>query len=65
MDNYAQNNQAMDSGLYNAQTTQQDGPCAVDVRNFTQCMNQNSGDLNVCGWYMEQLKACQAAARNY
>lgn len=41
------------------------GPCAVDIQNFTQCMNQNAGDLNICGFYMEQLKACQAAARNY
>ena len=66
--------QPMDNGLYNTQqqgyASQQqpgvgNGPCAVDVKNFTSCMNQNGGDLNVCGWYLEQMKACQAAARQY
>ncbi|KAG9095670.1 hypothetical protein FRC06_009545 [Ceratobasidium sp. 370] len=30
---------------------------------FTKCME--TGDINTCGWYLEQLKACQAAARPY
>ncbi|KAF8762030.1 chch domain protein [Rhizoctonia solani] len=30
---------------------------------FTKCME--NGDINTCGWYLEQLKACQAAARPY
>lgn len=54
--------------MYNTNSTmQQDaaGPCGIDVKNFTNCMNQNNGDLNVCGWYLEQLRACQAAAKNY
>lgn len=51
----------------NANAAQQDatGPCANDIKTFTNCMNQNNGDLNICGWYLEQLKACQQAARNY
>ncbi|KAJ9641358.1 hypothetical protein H2201_006955 [Coniosporium apollinis] len=39
--------------------------CATDVNNFKNCMNENQGDLTICGWYLDQLKACQAAARGY
>ncbi|KAL9114330.1 MAG: hypothetical protein Q9227_001752 [Pyrenula ochraceoflavens] len=41
------------------------GPCAYDVKMFTSCMDQNKGDLNICGWYMDQLKACQQASRGF
>jgi hypothetical protein len=66
--------QPMDNGLYNAQggygsTTQQQqqqaGPCAENVKSFTRCMDENQGNMTVCGWYLDQLKACQAAARQY
>ncbi|KAG9073722.1 hypothetical protein FS749_014741 [Ceratobasidium sp. UAMH 11750] len=30
---------------------------------FTKCME--TGDINTCGWYLEQLKACQKAASPY
>jgi coiled-coil-helix-coiled-coil-helix domain-containing protein 2 len=39
--------------------------CATDVNNFRQCMDQNQGNLTICGWYLDQLKACQAAAGRY
>lgn len=39
--------------------------CATDVSNFRQCMDQNQGSLTICGWYLDQLKACQAAAGRY
>lgn len=74
-DAYASNQDAyaaqpMDNGLYNSQSASQSqsqaqGPCANDIKSFTQCMDQNRGDLSICGWYMDQLKACQAAARPY
>ena len=63
--------QPMDNGLYNAQggygstTQQQAGPCAENVKSFTRCMDENQGNMTVCGWYLDQLKACQAAARQY
>ena len=66
--------QPMDNGLYNAQggygsTTQQQqqqaGPCAENVKSFTRCMDENQGNMTVCGWYLDQLKACQTAARQY
>jgi coiled-coil-helix-coiled-coil-helix domain-containing protein 2 len=66
--------QPMDNGLYNSQNQTaasgsyggaQDQPCMTDVRNFTRCMDDNQGNMSICGWYMEQLKACQQAAKPY
>ncbi|KAF1947222.1 hypothetical protein EJ02DRAFT_449813 [Clathrospora elynae] len=50
-----------------SQTAQmsQTGPCANDVSSFRKCMDENQGSLTVCGWYLDQLKACQAAASQY
>lgn len=39
--------------------------CGTDVSNFRKCMDDNQGNLTVCGWYLDQLKACQAAAGQY
>ena len=39
--------------------------CESQVNNFKTCMNEQAGDLTICGWYMEQLKACQSAAAQY
>ncbi|KAK1826707.1 mitochondrial intermembrane space cysteine motif-containing protein MIX17 [Podospora conica] len=39
--------------------------CAGATQNFTKCMDDNSGNMNICGWYLEQLKACQSAASQY
>lgn len=41
------------------------GNCEVDAKNFTQCLDQNGGNMQICGWYLEQLKSCQAAASRY
>jgi hypothetical protein len=43
----------------------QSGPCANDVQSFRKCMDENQGSLTICGWYLDQLKACQAAAGQY
>lgn len=40
-------------------------PCETDNLNFRSCMTENKGDLTVCGWYLDQLKACRAAAAPY
>ncbi|EXJ81602.1 hypothetical protein A1O1_07666 [Capronia coronata CBS 617.96] len=65
-DAYSQTGQAMDNALYTqSSSTEASGPCAADIKSFTDCMNQNQGNLSICGWYMEQLKACQQAARQY
>ena len=39
--------------------------CAGATTNFTKCMDENGGNMQICGWYLEQLKACQAAASQY
>ncbi|KIX05118.1 uncharacterized protein Z518_05990 [Rhinocladiella mackenziei CBS 650.93] len=60
--------QQQPNALYNNQSSsaaEASGPCATDIKNFTDCMNQNQGNMTICGWYMEQLKACQQAARQY
>ncbi|KAI9703265.1 MAG: hypothetical protein M1836_007831 [Candelina mexicana] len=41
------------------------GNCDADVKQFTQCMDQNQGNMQICGWYLDQLKACQAASNQY
>ena len=43
----------------------QAGPCAENVTSFRRCMDENQGSLSICGWYLDQLKACQAAAGQY
>ena len=67
-DAYARTGQAMDNALYSnsqSSSTEATGPCAADIKSFTDCMNQNQGNMTICGWYLEQLKACQQAARQY
>ncbi|KAH9206613.1 hypothetical protein DL95DRAFT_396792 [Leptodontidium sp. 2 PMI_412] len=39
--------------------------CDVDAKQFTKCMDENQGNMQICGWYLEQLKACQQAAKQY
>jgi hypothetical protein len=52
----------------NTQSQQQNewgNNCAGATTSFTKCMDDNSGNMQICGWYLEQLKACQAAASQY
>jgi len=39
--------------------------CEVDAKQFTKCMDEYQGNMQICGWYLEQLKACQSAASQY
>ncbi|KAK4117435.1 hypothetical protein N656DRAFT_773556 [Canariomyces notabilis] len=39
--------------------------CAGATEQFTKCMDEHGGNMSICGWYLEQLKACQAAASHY
>ncbi|KAJ5632922.1 hypothetical protein N7490_009261 [Penicillium lividum] len=60
--------QGMDSGLWQSSATNQswENPaCESNVRDFRNCMDENNGNIGICGWYMDQLKACQAAAKPY
>jgi hypothetical protein len=60
--------QAMDNGLYqsNASSGWAEAPaCEADVKAFRKCMDDNMGNMSICGWYLDQLKACQQAAQQY
>ncbi|KAG5637024.1 hypothetical protein H0H81_006059 [Sphagnurus paluster] len=37
--------------------------CEVQAKDFTKCLEK--ADLPSCSWYLDQLKACQAAAAPY
>ncbi|KAK4102151.1 hypothetical protein N658DRAFT_495507 [Parathielavia hyrcaniae] len=39
--------------------------CAGVTEQFTKCMDEQGGNMSICGWYLEQLKACQAASKQY
>ncbi|KAL8775497.1 MAG: hypothetical protein Q9203_000300 [Teloschistes exilis] len=39
--------------------------CETDAKSFTKCLDENGGNMQICGWYLDQLKACQAAASSY
>lgn len=39
--------------------------CDVDAKNFTRCLEENSGNMQTCDYYLQQLKACQEASRHY
>lgn len=43
----------------------QGGNCQGAAQQFTQCMDEQGGNMQICNWYLEQLKACQTAAKNY
>ncbi|KAK8074909.1 hypothetical protein PG997_009572 [Apiospora hydei] len=49
----------------NQQQQQWGNNCGVATQNFTKCMDDNNGNMQICNWYLEQLKACQAAAAPY
>lgn len=38
--------------------------CDVQSKDFITCL-EKTNDMNACAYYLEQLKACQAAARGY
>ncbi|ROW10309.1 hypothetical protein VMCG_02124 [Cytospora schulzeri] len=39
--------------------------CSNATKSFTGCMDEHQGNMSICGWYLEQLKACQSAASKY
>ncbi|EMG45754.1 MIX17 Mitochondrial intermembrane space cysteine motif-containing protein MIX17 [Candida maltosa Xu316] len=47
------------------QTQEQAKHCDADARNFTRCLEDNSGNMQICDYYLQQLKACQEASRQY
>lgn len=50
---------------FSSQSSWGQANCEADVKQFTKCMDDNKGNLDICGWYLSQLKACQQAAKEY
>ncbi|KAK4686401.1 hypothetical protein P7C73_g3727, partial [Tremellales sp. Uapishka_1] len=47
------------------QGQQMGASCDIQAKDFTKCLEATNGDMTSCGYYLEALKACQAAARPY
>lgn len=47
------------------QQQQATGACEADARAFTKCLDENNGNMQICDWYLQALKACQQAASSY
>jgi hypothetical protein len=48
----------MDAGLWQSSATNsswENPACETDVRNFRKCMDENQGNMSICGWYLDQL----------
>lgn len=62
-----QQQQASDLAPMQQQTYAQEQArhCDVDARNFTRCLEESNGNMQACDFYLQQLKACQEAARQY
>ncbi|CAI1626281.1 hypothetical protein SEUBUCD646_0M01450 [Saccharomyces eubayanus] len=61
-----QQQQNMSNASGQTQMDQQMGrTCELDARNFTRCLDENNGNFQICDFYLQQLKACQEAARQY
>jgi len=64
----AQQDPARPASQTSYQTMSQSQSCETDAKAFTKCLDENKGSdyqMSVCGWYLEQLKACQSAASQY
>ncbi|CCD25494.1 Mix17p NDAI_0F01750 [Naumovozyma dairenensis CBS 421] len=50
-----------------ASTLQQEQGRSCDgaAKSFTKCLDDNDGNFQICDYYLQQLKACQEAARQY
>lgn len=50
--------QPMDNGLWQSSANspyENNAPCETDIRNFRQCMDEQQGNMSICGWYLDQL----------
>lgn len=50
--------QPMDNGLWQSSATNsswETPACETDIRNFRKCMDDNQGNMSICGWYLDQL----------
>lgn len=48
----AQGNQAAQQNSWGARS------CEADAKQFTKCLDENQGNMQICSWYLEQLVSC-------
>ncbi|RKF71972.1 Mitochondrial intermembrane space cysteine motif-containing protein MIX17 [Golovinomyces cichoracearum] len=60
-----QNNNVASQNSQDHQTNWGARSCDLDAKQFTKCLDDNQGNMQICNWYLEQLKACQQAASSY
>ncbi|WWC69170.1 uncharacterized protein I206_103106 [Kwoniella pini CBS 10737] len=53
------------SQMVNGQQFGAGATCDIQAKDFTKCLEATNGDMQSCSYYLEALKACQAAARPY
>ncbi|WWC89716.1 uncharacterized protein L201_004641 [Kwoniella dendrophila CBS 6074] len=53
------------SQMVNGQQFGAGASCDIQAKDFTKCLEATNGDMQSCSYYLEALKACQAAARPY
>ena len=39
--------------------------CDADAKSFTNCMSEHRGDMQICGWYLEQLVSSISLSISY
>lgn len=51
-----QDNGAVSSQGQNAQSSNWGArSCETDAKQFTKCLDENQGNMQICSWYLEQL----------
>ncbi|KAG4434761.1 hypothetical protein IFR05_009752 [Cadophora sp. M221] len=50
-----QQNAVATQGSQAAESSWGQRSCDVDAKQFTKCMDENQGNMQICGWYLEQL----------
>ncbi|PWN43916.1 hypothetical protein IE81DRAFT_365333 [Ceraceosorus guamensis] len=64
-DQYAQQAQQQQQPWAQSQDPRTAGNCELQSKDFLRCLESTGNDMQSCSYYLDQLKACQAAARPY
>ncbi|QPG73922.1 hypothetical protein FOA43_001237 [Brettanomyces nanus] len=40
-------------------------PCEMDAKNLARCLEDSNGDYHACDYYMQMLKSCKSAAKEF
>ena len=48
-----------------SQTSYGNPACEGDASSLRNCLKENQGNMQVCGYFLEQLKSCQSMSSQY